>query len=181
MTTQHAHCREVDDHCVTPIHSSHWKGLSSVCTVFVVILWSHALVDSLAVAERSFFILSNYRSAWLGQRPLCQSAVNSHNGTAQQRTMSQIPQCSPQVQRLSGPIKKAELQCLCYSTPSSFPTDHPSGDIGSCLCVPMCVRAWQGGLSSQWEHWERLKYGRVEKEGACFLFLVGGERLFTLF
>lgn len=133
-------------------------------------------MDSLAVAERSFFILSNYRSAWPGQRPLCQSAVSSHNGAAQQRTISQIPDCSPQVQRLSEPIKKAELQCLCYSTPSSCPTGHPSGDIGSCVCV--CVL--HGGLSSHWAHRERLKYGRVIKEGACFLFLVGGERLFSL-
>lgn len=48
--------------------------------------------------------------------------------------MSRIPGRSPQVQRLGLRLKTVELQWLCYSTPSSFPTDHLSGDIGLCVC-----------------------------------------------
>lgn len=123
-----------------------------MCTGFVVVLWSHALQDSLAV-ERSFFFLFNYCTAWSSQRPLCQSAASSHNGAAQQRTMNQIPDRSPQVQRPGWQIKTAELQWLSYSTPSSFPSGHPCGDTGLCVCL------LHGGKCSHWEHREGLKDG----------------------
>lgn len=50
---------------------------------------------------RDELFLSNYSTAWSSQTPLYHSAVNSHNGAAQRRTMSQIPDRSPQVQRPS--------------------------------------------------------------------------------
>lgn len=95
--------------------------------------------------------------AWSCQRPLCQSAASSHNGAALQRTMNQIPDRSPQVQRPGWQIKTAELQWLSYSTPSSFPSGHPCGDTGLCVCV--CVCLLHGGKCSHWEHREGLKDG----------------------
>lgn len=95
--------------------------------------------------------------------------------------MSQIPGRSPQVQRPGRQIKTAELQWLCYSTPSSFPTGHPSGDIGLCLCVSLLMCVLQGGYSSHWEHREGLKDVGGGEEGACFVLSVRSERLFALF
>lgn len=69
--------------------------------------------------------------------------------------MNQIPDRSPQVQRPGWQIKTAELQWLSYSTPSSFPSGHPCGDTGLCVCV--CVL--HGGKCSHWEHREGLKDG----------------------
>lgn len=111
--------------------------------------------ESLAAAERSLFFASNY-SALDSVRNHCASMPQgSHNGAAQRRTMSQIPDHSPQVQRPGWHLKTAELQWLCFSTLRSFPTGYLRGN--NDLCVRACV--FQGGYNSLWEHREGFKDG----------------------
>lgn len=82
--------------------------------------------------------------------------------------MSRIPDRSPQVQRPGLRIKTVELQWLCYSTPSSFPTGHLSGDVGLRMCV----------VVTRWLHLPLGARGGVQRWGRELVWLSVGH--FTL-
>lgn len=127
------------------------KGVYMLCCLFV--LWNHLLENSIALPKWSTLFPFNYNTSGPARDHCGRAAASSHNGAAQWRTMSQIPDRSPQVQRPGLHRKTVVLQWLCYSTPSSFPTGYLSRHIGFCVRLCECVTWWlqlplgaQGGV-----------------------------------
>lgn len=87
--------------------------------------------------------------------------------------MSQIPDHSPQVQRPGWQIKTAELQWLCYSTPSSFPTGQLQWGywfvfVCVLVCVWVCYRVATAPTGTKVRGW---KMGEVTRRELFSFFL----------
>lgn len=147
-----------------------------VCTAFVVVLWSHALEDSFAVAETSFFFLitaqpgpAKDHCAWVLWIPTMELLSGE-----QWLKFLTVP-C-----RFRGRADKKRQQSysgFAILHPVAFPLATPLGVlVCACLCMsPVCVVAAPSGTKGV-----GLKDWRGE-EKAYFILSVGTEREVTLF